>query len=435
MNIICKNKKVSLLVSKNKYNKAIGYLKKLISEEKNIVLNSLILSKIYYINKNLTLAIDTLETLISSKIQIDDNSLNFEIYKALGDYYYKKENFSKAFINYQIALAINKNDSVLLQKIALIYLEMHNYEKAENILIYLNNNSPENISVKCLLVYLYIESKKMSKAESLLNELWTIKPVSSLIRFYTGYYYYSLQKYKDAIENFKESTNDKGLKFKANYYIGLSYFSLNEYKNAIHFFELAKKYIEFENTLTLDLYYFLSLSYEYIEEYEKALCELKRIYNINPEYKDIKTKLSCEKYKSLAEKEIEKINSFSVVEFYKFVQKFLKKLYLKILQLEKINEKLIVVFVIAKKNLNSLSWIIEDLLIKKNEKYVFIFMRENLKEHEIKELLKQKDENISNVILFSSSQFHPTTMEILKHNEIKVIPPFEFCDLIGYLKI
>jgi tetratricopeptide (TPR) repeat protein len=165
MNFICKNKKIKKLLDKDNADKAISYCKKLISQQKNIVLNSLILSQIYLIRHNLKAAIDTVESLVSSNINIIDKDLQFEVYKLLGDYYHKKEDYRSAFLNYQLALAIKRDDTLLLQKMALIYLGMNNYEKAENIFTYLAKIEPDNISIKCNITYLYIESHRFKEAE------------------------------------------------------------------------------------------------------------------------------------------------------------------------------------------------------------------------------------------------------------------------------
>src|SRR4030042_313341 len=141
MNFINKNNKIKKLLEKNKTEKAIDYLKKSISNEKNIIINSLILSQIYLINKNLTSAIDILENLLV-KNDIFDKELQFEVYKLLGDYYHKKEIFNKSFLIYQLALTIKKDDRQILQKLAHIYLDVNNFDKAGNIFLFLVNEEP-----------------------------------------------------------------------------------------------------------------------------------------------------------------------------------------------------------------------------------------------------------------------------------------------------
>ncbi|MBN2546708.1 MAG: tetratricopeptide repeat protein [Spirochaetes bacterium] len=434
MNFINKNIRIKKLLEKNKTEKAVDYLKKLISNEKNIIINSLILSQIYLIKKNLIGAIDILENLLVNQ-DIFDKELQFEVYKLLGDYYHKQENFNKSFLNYQLALAIKKDDHQILQKMAHIYLDVNNFEKAGNLFFYLVKEEPNNIYFKCILAYYYIEAHKYNYAEKLLKEILSANPNNCTAKFYSGYLSYSKGNYNDALQLFNECCHDKGLIFKCNYYSGKSELSLKNYQIAAGYFEEAKNHIDFECKLTLDLYYSLIICYEKLNNYQKALIELKRIFTINPEFKDIKKKMLSKDYKEISNTNLVDYNICSAFEFYNYCMNFIKKIHFKFIENIKTEENIVILHAKTEKINNSLTLLDNFINYSKKEKYILIFVRTiQLTEVVIQNFIKDINHKEGRILFFTSQDVSSKALEYSRSKSIRIITATLFNDIINELK-
>jgi len=433
MNFINKNIKIKKFLEKNKTEKAIDYLKKSISNEKNIIINSLILSQIYLINKNLTGAIDLLENLLV-KCNVCDKELQFEVYKSLGDYYHKKENFNKSFLNYQLALTIKKDDHQLLQKMAHIYLDVNNFDKAGDIFLSLADKEPNNIYFKCILAYYYIEAHKYKNAENLLKEILAINPNNCIAKFYSGYFYYVKGDYKNALSLFKECSLDRGLRFKCNYYSGKSELNLKNYNNALLCFEEAERYIDFECKLTLDLYYSLAVCYEKLNNYSRALIELRKIFAVNPEYKDIKQKIVSREYKEISNTNLIEYNTYSVAEFYNLCLKFLKKIHFKLIENIKIDANSLILYAKTDKLNNTFSLLDNFINYSKKEKYILIFVRSiPLTDEAVKNLIKDINQKSDRTLILTSGDVTSGAIDFGRKNNIKIITATILNDIIKEL--
>ncbi len=98
MKYINTSKKILALISKGNTTKAIKYQNNLIIKGKNVSKNSLILSEIFLMENDIENAIAVLEKNIPDSGE-PQKPFSFEMYKALGDYYYRKNDLKNAFRN------------------------------------------------------------------------------------------------------------------------------------------------------------------------------------------------------------------------------------------------------------------------------------------------------------------------------------------------
>lgn len=197
------------------------------------------------------------------------------------------------------------------------------------IIFIIYKRNPKNISATYFNIALdCINKAEMEKAKEALVESVRIDTENKLAHVLLSSFYYKEGNYKETIENLLKSNVLKAENSKYNYLVGACYFNINDYENSIKYLNsvkyenndlmkhvrdvlLAKAYClneEYKQALKvfnrvttvddglkgdiLEFNYFLGLTYLKLGETEKANKELKKVYEEDKEYRDIKNLLN-----------------------------------------------------------------------------------------------------------------------------------------------
>ncbi len=424
MKFIAKNRKIQNLIEKKKSEKAIVYLEKLIAQNKNIGTNSLVLAEIYFIQKNHSKALTVLENTLSEIGSLDRNT-RFDILQSLGEYYYKKDDYKKAFLYFKKALQIKPKNHEVMSQIGIIYLDIKRVEAAGKVFTHLARERADDLYIQTMLARYYCDSKQYELCTNLLQKVLKEKQNFYLAYYVLGYSCFQIGDYEEAVKSFEKAKHDTKLSFKCAYYCGKACFEKLNYKHAIEYFKTAVNLIEVENRLTLDLHYSLALCYENEKSYSDALDQLRIIHAINPKYRDIAQRLISENYKNISMSYLMDYNAFSVDEFYAFARNLLSRFNLETIKhifLENdnvliIQSKVDKIGVVIKFLRNAVDY-------SKSNNIIVIFCRSiPLKGNNLESIIKKIDFDFAKGILLSSAPVSPYVVKSSHSKNITVINP------------
>lgn len=431
MKYIQKNKKALKLFEKNKTDKAIELINKLLHKNEDIGLNSLILYEIYCFIHNMQNAVSILEKTVSSN-NLKDLSEKFEIHMILGSLYHNKSAYKKAYFYYKNALNIKKQDEKVLTQLGLLYFDINNITNAGKIFTLLNQKDSTNLYYKTLLALYFCESGDYEKCSNLVQEVINKKQNYYPAYYVSGYSKFIAGKYQEALEEFDKAKHGKEFRFKALYYAGKSKMNTDNFKHGIDYFSEALPLIEFENKLTLDLRYSLALCYEDDKNFHSALEQLRIIHKVNPEYKDIAEKLISDNYKNIGSNYLIGYNTFSAEEFVLFGKKLLASFNLKTLNHKLINDNNTLIFTVKVNKIGIIHKLLKNVInYHKLDTLLVVFLRSlPVKEEFLETLLLKTEIKYSKCIVFSSGPVSPLALSYAHKHDIEVITPTHLSKIV-----
>lgn len=193
------------------------------------------------------------------------------------------------------------------------------------IIFLIYKKSPKNVSATYFNMALdFISNNEMEKAKDVLLKSTAINSENQLAHVLLSSIYYKEGNFRETIDNLFKSNVLKVQNSKYNYLVGACYFNIEDYENCIKYLNFVKfenndpmKHIKdvllakayclneenkkaikvFNRILNIDdalkgnlieFNYFLGLTYLKLGESEKALKELKMVFDENSEYRDVK---------------------------------------------------------------------------------------------------------------------------------------------------
>ena len=117
-----------------------------------------ILAYFYYVDKDY----DKAEASLSESIR-QDNGFSLA-HKLKGDIYFSKKLFKEAIYEYQAALSLRANDPVILNDVALAFMNMESYEDAITFLRKAVSLEPHNVTFRYNLACLYKDAGRLGEA-------------------------------------------------------------------------------------------------------------------------------------------------------------------------------------------------------------------------------------------------------------------------------
>lgn len=426
MQYINENRKVLHWIERSQQSTAIDYLNKQIEHNKRIGEDLLLLYDIYLEDGDYDSAIETLER-AHIYIRFIDEKSRLRIATHLGDLYFKKGEYKRAFIKYREAYGLNRKDEELYLKLGLLYLEARQFEAAGKIFIYLVKKHKDSEYYQTFLGHYFCENGEYDKGEAILKELVAKDRCNYGAIYYLGRCYYSLKDHKAALRQFEKLVNEREFRFEAAYYMGMIYFKGLAYNSASEHFARAVKLIEVENRETLEMRYNLAICYEHSKSYNKALEELRAIYSVNPNYKDIAEKLISDNYNSLSQNYLLDYNSYSRADFDKFVRKLLSNFNLKVIGQRNGGEDTTFIYDCEVDRVGEKFKFFGNMInYQKKEAVLVIFCRTILiREDNIRQILEQTGEKYKKGILLSSNKVSILAQKFAGKKRINtVIPTF-----------
>lgn len=426
MQYIKENRKVLHWYEKAQQAAAIEYLNKHIEHNKKIGENLLTLYDLYVEEKDFESAVETLER-AQIYINFINDSVKIKIYTHLADLYFKKGEYKKAYVKYREAHALDQHSEELYLKLGLLYIKSKHLAEAGKIFKFLVKKHKHNEYYQVMLAYFFCENGEHERCETILKELVELDRYNYPAQYYLGYYYYTIKDYKEALKQFVLVENEKEFRYQAAYYSGMIHFKKLAYHGATEFFVKALKLLDVENRESMEMRYDLAICYEHSKNYYKALEELRTIYRVDPEYKDVAEKLISDNYNSLGQNYLLDYNSFSKGEFDKFVRKLLANFNLKVVSHKHGGEDTTFIYRCEVDRVGERFKFLGNFIdYRKKETVAVIFCRSILiREENIKELLEKIDFKFRKGILFSSSKVSILAQKYAsRHHLNTVIPTF-----------
>lgn len=189
--------------------------------------------RIYAEQKNQKKALEFYEKTLQAKGDFVEGVLS------LGSLYEKegqKDKMVSLYLKFQDKYGPNER---IAEPLAKYYLEKEDYEKAYRQYEIISAGEPDNLTAKVKMALILIEKKDYTKAIGKLKEIIAQAPDSDKIRFYLGAVYEEIKDYKLAIEQFKTIPASSVFFEEANVHAAYLYKTMNDYSNAISVIEKA----------------------------------------------------------------------------------------------------------------------------------------------------------------------------------------------------
>lgn len=312
-----------ILKNKKNYKEALFLCKKVINIDKQNAYVKYFIARIYYIMKKNTIAIKYLEK------NIKDFPSHIKSYILLAEILFKKKRIHESWEYFKQASQLDFSSILLYKKWGISLSHQKHYEKAIEKYQFILNLEPKNTKIQLRLYYCLIQLSRYSEIQFNLKNLINENPTNSVALFLYGKIYYHKGNYLKGIyyfqqaikfkygkleekilpfiaksyfraKNYSQSVQiysriiQKGFK-KENYYIffALSLFhthnyleSIENFKNYLYTIERKKKTNLLFKKMNLS-YFYLSLAYKNLFEWEKSFYFLMKTINYEIENKSI----------------------------------------------------------------------------------------------------------------------------------------------------
>ena len=187
--------------------------------------------------------------------------------------------FEKAISALQEALKGNPQDMKINYNLAKAFEKSGQYEKAEEVYIFIAQLAPENaVKLYRTILMMYDVAGNKEKAIEVAKKVVELNPKSDENYYNLGYMYMKNDKHNEAIEQFNKALAINPGNEYSYLNIGVSYSKLNKHKKSI---EAFKKVIELvpDNP---DAWFFIGIGYMHLKNFESALEPLRKTVELRP---------------------------------------------------------------------------------------------------------------------------------------------------------
>lgn len=297
--------------------------------------------------------------------------------------------------------------------------EKKEYEAALSLFNIVYKLEPENKEIQKMLGITYFHCNRFKSAIEILLKYIKIEPNDSEAIYYLGYSFYSLNRTDDAMRYFYKIKNEEKYNAEVNYLIANIHKKQKIYFKAIEEFQSAISSNKLEDEKLFEAYYQLAECYLNIHDTANAILVWKKIYELNPSYKDV----------------VEKIETYSQLESHSLLEKYLLgsvsqltnlcKLFIKYYLTKHCNRNGIIKF--TKTQMlqdNSLEIYLEFTIRNVVEFHYFLFLRSvtTTGDFMVRSLYnKIKEEKIDKAVCVTAGNFSQTAKDFVESRMIELI--------------
>lgn len=237
----------AVYISMGEIGQAIPYIKKAIEKDKKYADAYYNLGVCYHEMVRLGVSPDQnrKKAIKAMKKATDLDEFLYHAHSDLGDMYREVQDWESALIRYRLAIETRPNDAEFWIKLATLYMEMKDPERAEPAFaraqqIEMQNGSQAQDS-EALLGYgeALTQSGKAQEAIPIFEFITRNDPNSERAYFSLGYAHYQAGNYNEAVSAYQRALHLNPDFVEASYNLGLAYASLGDRKNAIHAYQNA----------------------------------------------------------------------------------------------------------------------------------------------------------------------------------------------------
>jgi len=289
-----KTNKLKEFVQNQNYDKALKYLKKMLTKTKNENEISEIHEEIgnLYFNTG-----SYANAIIEYRNSMENNGETLKRKITLAKSLYKIGNREAALTEYMSMIKKYSTSKEVYFEIGVIYFENEQYNIAYNYF-----SKAENIDKKFIsnLKYKGVSASFINKddeAISILSRISKTKYTDTLLEYGLARAYANKKDHSSAIEHYKMALPDLLYKDSILYEMASCYISLGNHTQAVDSLEEALKLRPKDRDLLLTIKYMLAECYEKTKKINKAIEIFENILFLDKEYKDVAQKL--QKYQSV----------------------------------------------------------------------------------------------------------------------------------------
>lgn len=381
----------------------------------------------------------------------------------LTDIYYQKKIYEIAEQECQKILALKKftdefREADVRRKLAQIYWDDKKLDEAYKELILVSQIEPERADVYLDLGKLSIERKVYRDAIMYIEKYIKINPTNALAYFLLGEAYFYLQIYEPAEINLMKALEIDNKLNKAHFYLGMIYSNKKSYDMALKEFEypqqdkIARFYTafekgriyqekgiyesainEFKKALEIgvqekneeyDIKYAMAECYIKLGKIDDAIKYWEEIYRVNPQYRDVKDKLSM--YKELKETDLfNKFLNATDEEFIKIGQAIVESMNFDVIEHDLRKDGILDIVAFDKNKKTGENYLIE--IIRFESEVGELILREMNS--------KMQDLQIYRGICITTSSFTDAAVAYTKNRAIELIDKNELNKILSRIKI
>ncbi|MCK5655169.1 MAG: tetratricopeptide repeat protein [Candidatus Aureabacteria bacterium] len=229
-----------------------------------------------------------IEALIANtEKQLQSKPDNTNLHKKLAELYIENRDFSKAINTLEIASRLDEGDITLKRTIASVKVNQFDekIKSAEEKL----KNDPQNNNLK-FEVQRLIKNKSDFIISDLLQNIKQY-PSNLILHFKLGNIYFNTGEFDKAIAEFQLAVKNPQRRISSMNKLGLCFKAKKMYDMAINQFKKAIQSLREMDTTKKEVIYNLGNVYEEMKEWDKAIEQYKKIYEVDINYRDIAQKI------------------------------------------------------------------------------------------------------------------------------------------------
>ncbi len=229
-----------------------------------------------------------IEALIANtEKQLQSKPDNTNLHKKLAELYIESRDFSKAINTLEIASRLDEGDITLKRTIASVKVNQFDekIKSAEEKL----KNDPQNNNLK-FEVQRIIKNKSDFIISDLLQNIKQY-PSNLILHFKLGNIYFNTGEFDKAIAEFQIAVKNPQRRISSMNKLGLCFKAKKMHDMAINQFKKAIQSLREMDTTKKEVIYNLGNVYEEMKEWDKAIEQYKKIYEVDINYRDIAQKI------------------------------------------------------------------------------------------------------------------------------------------------
>lgn len=177
-----------------------------------------------------------------------------------------------------------QGDGAFSKRLAQIYLQKNDYEKALNALLTYEKSQPDDYTARIKIGLIYFELKQYDKGEKTLQAILKEQPDADNVHFHLARIYEEKKETDKAFKEYKKVSKEAGIFFvEASLRVGTIYREKSQIKEGIQF---SKKLLD-QNPDVTDFYDMHASFFEAQKDYKKALAVIEQGLKKTPSHEKL----------------------------------------------------------------------------------------------------------------------------------------------------
>ncbi len=259
------------------YNKALPLIKNIYEEHPENYRNFIRYVDILTFNKEYIDAISLLEK------GFEEDTLNFDIIKRLGDNNIKIDSLKQAVRYYDLLFTLYPENQVVASRLARLFMKTEEYRKSLNVCETILKTSPDNVNFLTLKGRVYFKVAQYMNAIIVMKKLEKLGEHSLTVQRILGISYYKKGDYIDAAKYLKEALEWNPNDAVVNYYLGAALGMLPVPEDGLPYLTDAIALLQPPSHLMEKIHQSMAGIYFNTNNYNLAIENYKKALKYNPE--------------------------------------------------------------------------------------------------------------------------------------------------------